>query len=137
VVGAARGHVHAATAHAFDDRRVRHVDFKHEVDVHAGALHGFGLRNGAGETVEQEALGAVWLRDAFLDQADDDVVTDQLASVHHLLGLQPERGAGLDGRAQHVAGRDLGDTVVLAQKCSLGAFAGAGGAQENEFHGSP
>ena len=81
-------------------------------------LHRLGLRDGAREAVEQEAVGAIGLRDALLDQADDDVVADQAASVHHLLGGQAERRAGLDRGAQHVAGGDLRDAVVLADGAS-------------------
>jgi hypothetical protein len=69
--------MHATAAHAFDDGVERHVDLEHIVQLDAGGLHRVGLRNGARETVEQEALGAVVLGDAFLDEADDDVVADQ------------------------------------------------------------
>jgi hypothetical protein len=68
-----------------------------------------------GKAVEQEALGAIGLRQAFLHQADDDVVADQAASVHHLLGGHAQRCARLDGGAQHVAGGDLRDAVVAGR----------------------
>jgi hypothetical protein len=109
----------AAAAHALDDGVVGHVDLQHVVELDAGGLHGVGLRDGAREAVEQEAVGAVGLGDALLDQADDDVVADQRAGVHHLLGGQAQRRAGLDGGAQHVAGGDLRDAVFLADEGRL------------------
>ena len=103
----------------------------------AGGLHCIGLGDGAGETIEQEAVGAVGLRDALLDQVDDQVVTDQTTGLHHGLGLQAQGGAGLDRGAQHVAGRDLRDAVFLADEGGLRAFAGTGSTQENQSHRCP
>ena len=125
----------AATAHALDDGVERHIDLEHVVELDPGRLHGFGLGDGAGEAVKQETLGTVALGDAVLDQVDDEVVADQATGVHHLLGLQPQWGAGLDGGAQHVTRGNLRDAVLLANEVGLGAFAGAGGAQQNESHG--
>jgi len=51
--------VNAATGHALDDLFVGDVDLDHVVDRHAGSLHRFSLRNGAGEAVEQVAVLAV------------------------------------------------------------------------------
>ena len=53
------------------------------------------------------------------------------------LGLQAQRCASLDRRAQHVARRDLRDAVFLADERGLGALAGAGCSQENESHRFP
>ena len=83
------------------------VTIDHVVDGHTGVLQRFGLRDGPREAVEQEALGAIGLGDAFLDQGDDDVVGYQAAAVHHAFHLLAERAAGLDCGAQHVAGGDL------------------------------
>ena len=124
----------AAAAHALDDGGVGHVDLEHDVELDAGGLHRVGLRDGAREAVEQEAVGAVGLGDALLDQADDDVVADQAAAVHHLLGRHAQRRAGLDGGAQHVAGGDLRDAVLLADHRGLRALAGAGRAQQDQSH---
>ena len=56
MIGAAGGHMHTTAAHAIDDLAIRHIDFEHEVDRHAGILHGVGLRNRARETVEHVAV---------------------------------------------------------------------------------
>ena len=134
VIGAAGGDVHATTAHAGDDLAVRHVDFEHVVDRHAGILHGLGLRNGARETVEHVAALAVGFLEAILDQADDDVVADQAAGIHDLLGFEAQRRAGLDGGAQHVAGGNLRNAEFLLDEVGLGALAGAGWPQQNQSH---
>ena len=127
----------AAAAHALDDGLEGHVDFQHVVEVDASFLHGLGLGNGAREAVEQETVGAVVLGDAFLHQVDDQVVADQTARVHDLLGFDAQRGAGLDGGAQHVARGNLRNAVLLADEGGLGALAGAGCAKKNQFHGGP
>jgi hypothetical protein len=66
---------------------------------------------------------------AMLHQGDDQVVADEAASVHHLLGRDTQRGTRLDRRAEHVAGGDLRDAVALADEGRLRALARAGGAQ--------
>mmetsp|Transcript_6315 Transcript_6315/g.25625 ORF Transcript_6315/g.25625 Transcript_6315/m.25625 type:complete len:609 (+) Transcript_6315:468-2294(+) len=137
VVGTTRRRVRAAAAHAFDDGIEGHVDFEHVIELDAGGLHGIGLRDGARETVEQETVGAIGLGNAFLDQGNDQVVADQGTGLHHRIGLETQRGAGLDGCTQHVAGGDLRNAESLADEGGLGAFAGARGAQKNQSHGSP
>ncbi len=119
----------AAAAHAFDDFLVRHVDFDHVIDVNACLFHGFCLRDCAREPVEQKAILAVGLLDAFLDHADDDFIRHQAACVHELLGLQPQCRPRLDGSAQHVAGGNLRNIKFFLDVGGLGAFARAGGAQ--------
>jgi hypothetical protein len=44
------------------------------VNRQTGILQGFGLRNGAWKTVEQAAIGAIGLRQAILDQTNDQVI---------------------------------------------------------------
>ena len=52
-----------------------------------------------GEPVEHEAPleRAAVGGEALLDEADGDIVGDQLASIHVVLGLEPEPGAGVRG----------------------------------------
>ena len=107
------------------------------VQLDAGVTQGLGLRNGAREAVEQVAVGAVGLLQAFLDQADDDVVRHQLAFVHDLFGHFAQLGAGLDGGTQHVAGGNLRDAEGRGDEAGLCALAGTRGAQKNQSHGSP
>ena len=53
-------------------------------------------------------------------------------AVHDLLGLQAELGAGGELRAQHVAGRDVGDAALRADPGRLRALPRAGRAHEDQ-----
>lgn len=46
-----------------------------------------------------------------LDDSNDDLITDELATRHHILGLEPDRGLGRNGSSKHVTGRKLGNLV--------------------------
>jgi hypothetical protein len=59
------------------------------------------------------------------------------AGVHHLLGRQAQRRAGLDRGAQHVTGGNLRNAIALADEGGLRAFAGARRAQEDQSHRVP
>jgi hypothetical protein len=90
------------------------------------------LGDRAREPVEQEAVAGLVALHALEDDADDDVVGDELAPVHVLLGLLPELGALRDGGPQHVPGRDVGQVEVLLQALGLGALPGPRGAEQDE-----
>ena len=49
------------------------------VDDNAHVVQRLGLRDGAGEAVQNKAVFAVVLRQTLLDDADDDLIGDQLA----------------------------------------------------------
>ncbi len=134
VVGTAGTGVNATTAHALDDLFVRHVEFQYEIHGNTGVLHGLRLGNGARETVQQEAVGAIRLGNTLFDQADDDVVRDELTCVHHGFGLEAQLGARLDRGTQHVAGGDLRNTVFFHDELSLSTLAGTRSPQQNNAH---
>ena len=80
----------------------------------ACTLHGLRrLRHGAGEAVEDEAVGAVGRLDVVLDDADDEIVRDQAATLHHGLCLLAQLRALGDGRAQQVARGQVAQAVLL------------------------
>ena len=118
--------MNATTAHALDNRFVRHIDFQHVIDSDAGFFHRIGLRHRPWETIEQIAVGAIHMLQAILDQADDDVVGYQAASVHHFLRFHTQRRACLDCRAQHIARGDLRDIEFLFDEGGLRALSGTG-----------
>ena len=93
-----------------------------------------GLRDRAREAVEDEALPGVRLLDALGDDADHDVVGDELARLHDGLGLEADRRAGRDGRAQHVAGRELRDAVALDDAGGLRALPRPRRPQQDDPH---
>src|SRR5579871_669268 len=107
VVNAAGRGVDPPSADALDDLAVGHVDLYHVIERDPGVLQRIGLRDRAGETIEQIAVGAIGLLQPLLHQADDDVVGHQAAGVHDGLGGDAEGRARLHRRAQHLAGRNL------------------------------
>ena len=92
-----------------------------------------GLLDRAREAVEQEPVAGVIVGESLDDHPDDDLIGNQLALVHVLLGEQPELAAGLARGAQDVAGRDVRQAEVLGQQRGLGALAGAGRTQQDQI----
>src|SRR5262249_32043600 len=86
------------------------------------------------EAVEQIALPAVRLLQTLLDHTDDDVVRDELAGVHHLLGGDAQWRTSLHCRTQHVAGRDLRDPESVLDEVGLGALPLTRRSQQDESH---
>ncbi len=82
-----------------------------------------GLGHGAGEAVQDEALLAVGLRQAILDDADDHFIGHQFPGIHEFLGLAAHFGAFFDRGAENVAGGDLRNLEFVNQLLGLGAFA--------------
>ena len=63
-----------------------------------------------------------------MDDADDDLIGDQLAGLHVGFRLLAGGGAVFHGGPEDVASGDGGDIQHFAQALSLCALAGAGGA---------
>ena len=111
------------------------VEVDHEVERVAveDPLELLGLGQRAREAVEHEAVArADRRRRALLDDADHDLVGDELAGVHVALGLEPERGALRDRGAEHVARREVRDAVVLGEPRGLRALSGTLLAEQHE-----
>ena len=53
------------------------------------------------------------------------------ARGHDVLGLQPDRRAGRDRGAQHVAGGELHDAMTFDQSMRLRSLAGPGRPEKN------
>jgi len=64
----------------------------------------FGLRPGSRETVEDRSLLGGGIQ-PLADEGADDRVADELAALHHRLGLEPDRRSRGDSLAEHVSGR--------------------------------
>jgi len=76
----------------------------------------FGLRTGAREPVEDEAVGrSVVNVELFFDHADDDVIRDQEPAIHEPFGFEAEFGPRARGLAEQVARRQMVDAVVLGE----------------------
>ena len=102
VVGAARGGVHSAARDALHELAVGHIEGQHGVDLHTvlgehlvqlevrrkGGNHHLSLRNGSGETVQNESLLAGGALDVVLDDVHHNIIADKLTVVHGLLGTK-------------------------------------------------
>ena len=98
------------------------------------AVERLGLRHGAREAVEDEAVAGIRLVDAIGDDRNDDVVRDEIAPVHDVLGLESDRRSGPDRGAQHVAGGELHNPVFGDQALRLGALPGPRRAEQYQSH---
>ena len=76
---------------------------------------------------------AVRLLEPVGDDADDDLVGDELARIHHRLGLHADRRAGRHRGAQHVAGRELRNAVLRDDARGLSALARPRRPQEDQI----
>ena len=127
---------------AVDDHRVRDLE---EEDVgHAAPplreqrSHALGLRDGADDAVEDDAVGRFRLGQFVTDDAENQVVADEVPGLHERTRLQAERRAALDGVAEQVAGRELRESKGLGEEGALGALAGARRAKKQDVHwGAP
>jgi hypothetical protein len=120
------------------DRRVRHVQFDRHVDRLLQALEQVFQRVALGEiarvAVEDEPGLRIGLAEALLEHAQHDVVRNELACVHHRLGLYPERRAGFDRRAQQIARGNVRHAERGFQALGLRALARSVRAEENNAH---
>ena len=92
-----------------------------------------GLGHRARAPVEHEAAGPdVALAQSFGDHVHDQVVPQQLAAVHLVLGLLADGGTLLHRGAQHVAGGDMGHHVMVGEAHALCPLACPLFAEDNE-----
>ena len=64
----------------------------------------------------------------------EDLVADEVARSHDLLGLQAQLGAGGDFGAQQVAGGNVRHLQMFLEARGLRALAGTGRAQKYQSH---
>ena len=124
----------ATSAHALDDLLVSNLQTQDYIHLDAHGVKSLGLRNGTGETVQNEAVLAGIACQLLLDETDDDLVGNQLTGIHVAFGLEAQLGAFLDGGAESVTGGNGGNAVLCADVGCLGTLTGPGSAQKNEFH---
>ena len=93
-------------------------------------LHFLCLWDGAHHAIEDDALRRLGLAQLLPHDPQDDVVADEMASLHHRLGLEAEWSAALHRVAEQVTGGELWQAPRLGQQSALGAFPGARRAHE-------
>ena len=107
MIRSARCGVNPSALDALHEDRVGDLKVQHV--VHGDALlvehlvEHLGLRDGAREPVEDEAVAAARVLDGLFDDADHDVVRDERPGFHGGLRADAVGGSGLDRGAQHVA----------------------------------
>ena len=138
MVDGAVGGARPAPAQTGADLVGRYVDEEGRVDgltpLGQGVVEGAGLLGGAGEPVEQRARGRVGPVEALAQHADGDLVGDEFTAVHVALGEQTQLRPAAHVLAEHVAGGDVHEAGRLDETGGLGAFAGAGGAEQDDVH---
>ena len=88
--------MHAASGHALDDLIVIDIDLNHRINGDTAVLQCIGLRNGAGEAIEQVAILAIIFLNAFFDHTHDDVIRNQAAVIHDFFCSHAEFRTGLN-----------------------------------------
>jgi hypothetical protein len=96
-----------------EDLFVADVEKQHRVHpallLRQNPLQPLGLRDGPHDAVEDHALRRLGLAQFLAHHSQDDVVADQVAGLHHRLGLAAQRAIALHGVTQQVAGSELGE----------------------------
>ena len=97
-------------------------------------LQGLGLRDGAGEAIEDDAL--VLASEGIIDGSQDvnhQLIGDELALVDEALGCLTKFRAVLDLVAEHIARGDMTETVFLNHHVALRSLAGTGSTENNDI----
>ena len=104
------------------------------IEVAQHTVQGLGLGDVTREAVEDETLPGIVGAQALANDAQHDVVGDQLARIHSRPGLQPQGRTGRQRRPQQIAGGDMRDAVFLRQFLGLGPLAGTGRSEQHNSH---
>ena len=114
--------------HTVDDRIVAYLDGQGTVDIDTHLLHSACLRYCARDAVEDVAVFAVRLGEPLADDADYDIIRNELTGVHIALGLQSYLRTGFHSGAEDVSSGDRRYTQLAAEYFCLSTFTCAGGA---------
>ena len=136
MVDGAVGRADRAAGDARHQLLAGHLDVDGGIDLLAAAgqrlVEGLGLGDRAREAVQDRTAGSLGLAQLLHEHVDGDVVGDQLAAVHVGLGPLAQRRAVAQGRAEQVAGGQVRDAQVSAQRLGLGALAGGHRADQQQ-----
>jgi hypothetical protein len=94
-----------------------------------------GLWDRTREPIQQESVAAVFFLYAFIDDADNQVIRDQLAVVHVPGCLFPQLGTSLDTSTEHFSSGEMRDIQISHQVCSLCSLARSGWSDQYDPHG--
>ena len=128
IAGTALG-ADSASGHAAFNLAVGHLNGNYMVDFHTLCLQCLCLSQRAGHAVQNEATGAIGLCHPVSDDAENQLVGNQIARVHVGFCFLAQLGAICNGLAEHIPGRNGGDRELVNKQLSLGPLSGAGSAQ--------
>jgi len=115
-----------------------HVEFENAVNVHVLAFEHIvellSLDNSAGEAVEKDTSFTLWVVQVIFDKTNDELVRDEVTTLHNGVSLLTELSAGSDGITQHVASGEMADTKVILDLGALGSLTGAGWSNHDHVH---
>src|SRR5512139_2699297 len=124
VIALAAARAGEAAGDPVDQRILVDGDLDDMVELHAPAveqpLERRGLGSGAGKTVEDEAALHVRLLESVGEDADDDLVRNEIPGIHYGLGLESDLGLGGDRCAKHISGRELHHPPIGFEPARLG-----------------
>ena len=133
------GATSAKTRNNFWDRKVVVDDrVEWEMFLFEKIVESFGLREGAGEAVEQEATVAMKAASAFADQVPNRGVWNECATTHEGERFghgRRWRAIGAGCGAENVAGGEMASTEFFVEELRLRTFADAGSAEKNDTPG--
>lgn len=135
IVGASGGSVDQATSDTLDQEII--VDAQVDHLVNGNTLlgqHGvqkLGLCHSSGETIQDETLLALRVPDGLSDDASDDIITNQLASIHDGLGLLAHLRAILHSLSQHITSGQVAQAVLILDSRSLSSLTSTRRAKED------
>ncbi len=104
-----------------------HVEVEHHAHLLSAfgqhLLQGFGLCDGAGEAVEDDALGVLEAVQRAGQDVDNQLVGQELSLVDIAFGGFAQFGSVLDFGTQHVARGDVVDAILRYNSLALCALA--------------
>mmetsp|Transcript_5832 Transcript_5832/g.15227 ORF Transcript_5832/g.15227 Transcript_5832/m.15227 type:complete len:303 (+) Transcript_5832:72-980(+) len=129
VVTPAARRVDQPASDALDKQLVVNLHLDDVVELHAlvrqHPVELLRLLHRARKTIEDEAVLAVGPVDRLADDAHHNLVGDEPARLHHLVGRLTHLGPRRDGRAEHVARRQVAEAEALLDDRALRALARA------------
>ena len=115
------------------------LEFKDAVNVHFLVCeHGvelLGLSRVSWEAVKEDAALALWIAKVVLDEANNELIRDELATFHDAISLLSKFSACLDCVSEHVTGGKMADAKVVLDVGALGTLARAWWSNHNHVHG--
>ena len=125
MIGCSAG-ANSASAHTLDDLLIGNLNVENYVHLHAHSIQRLCLRNGAGETVKDEAVAAGFACKLFVDNADNDLIRNQLTCVDITLCRLTKLRTLLNSRAENISCCYCGNVVLCRDVCGLSSLARAG-----------